>query len=132
MNIVLKHLKLSPTKYKFKIFFCPFLFHPPSHLPTIGHETLLLFYYCLFPKFNEHHTIFKKIYTASTFSSLFFFFFFFPFTSPFQSGFLTATSSLQFAPFFFFPSIYACNTTSRVKAGEPVASFSKLFLSFSL
>ena len=37
---------------------------------TIGHETLLLFFIFYFPrlqfpKFNEHHTIFKKIYMAS-------------------------------------------------------------------
>ena len=107
------------------------------HLPTIGPETLLLFYFFYFPrlqfpKFNEHHTILKNIYIASTSPSLFSFLFFFrllPISEVVSSLQLPVCNSHQIL--FFFPSIYVCNT-SRVKASNPIVSFSKLFLSFSL
>ena len=126
-------LSLSPTKYKFNIFFFFFFVPPPPHLTTIGHEKLLLFYYFLFPKAPISKVQWPppqslKIYIHCIyFFLLLFLLLLLPFTSHFQS-------SLQFAPnfFFLFPSIYVCNNTSRVKAVDPIVSFSKLFLSFSL
>ena len=70
---------------------------------------------------------------ASYSPSLFSFFFFYrllPISKVVSSPRLPVCNSHQF--FFFFPSIYACNNTSRVKAGETIVSFFKLFLSFSL
>ena len=70
----------SPTKYKFKIFFSFFLFHTPPHLPTIGHETLLLFFISQGSNFQSSMnapTVFKNIYIASISPSHFSFFFFF-------------------------------------------------------
>ena len=78
-------------------------------------------------------TIFKNIYIASTSPSLLSFFFFFrllPISKVVSSLQLPVCNSHQ--NFFFFPSIYVCNNTSRVKVVDPIVSFSKLFLSFSL
>ena len=127
-------LSLSPTKYKFNIFFF-FLFCSTPTSPDNNRPRkiiiILLFFISQGSNFQSSMTtptIFKNIYTLHLFlpspfsSSLLL-----PFTSHFQS-------SLQFAPnfFFLFPSIYVCNNTSRVKAVDPIVSFSKLFLSFSL
>ena len=79
-------------------------------------------------------TIFKNIYTAFISPSLLSFFFFFrllPISKVVSSLQLPVCNSHQIF-FFFFPSIYVCNNTSRVKAVDPIVSFSKLFLSFSL
>ena len=122
------YLNLGPTKYKFKIFF----YSIPILTCQQQATNIIIIYFprLQFPKFNEHHTIFKNIYIASTSPSLFSFFFFFrllPISKVVSSLQLPVCNSHHF---FFFPSIYVCNNTSRVKAGTPLFHFLNYFFHF--
>ena len=124
------YLNLSPTKYKFKIFF----YSIPILTCQQQATNIIIIYFprLQFPKFNEHHTIFKNIYIASASPSLFSFFFFFrllPISKVVSSLQLPVCNSHHF---FFLPFNVRMQQHIQSKGRYPIVSFSKLFFSFSL
>ena len=125
-----RYLNLSPTKYKFKIFFysVPILTcqQQATNIITVlfiskGSKFQSSMNTTQSLKISTLHLLLPPSFPFSS-SSVYF-----PFPKQFPH------CNFQFAIrtiFFFFPSIYVCNNTSRVKAGIPLFHFLNYFFHF--
>ena len=125
-----RYLNLSPTKYKFKIFFYSVPILTCQQQATNIITVLFISQGSKFQssmnttqslKISTLHLLLPPSFPFSS-SSVYF-----PFPKQFPH------CNFQFAIrtiFFFFPSMYVCNNTSRVKAGTPLFHFLNYFFHF--